>query len=728
MFKKGLLWILIAVVALLIFIGAFVSNFTYQRASALGDLRTQTDLTVRAMSKLSNASFSLLFDAEEIHTAQGNWNYDYLQASNLLDNLSTHPGLQYIDPSISVQIKQIREFWQLSTSLFVEGNRHLVNFHKFDLEDLALKNNINDMLIEIQKLDEKFKEGRAANDRSATPYTEPYYLLVQAFTAFDSANDHLWFFTVSGVEKLGEIINEETARVIRIVLIIAIGTAVALLLLIITAFIISQRILRHANIRLEKQVKERTQAIQNLLDYSEEGFLSFGPDFIINTEISKECNEIFGRSVVGEDFTELLFTDEQAINDFKEAFELIFSGVSLPEVVFEVIDSKVRIEEKILKLDFHLVNETQVMCQLSDITENELLQQELEAENAQREMILRVVTAKRDFISLIAEAENLFAALEGCISEGNYCADEDENDDVVRALHTFKANAAFLRMNKTVEQAHNLEASLIELGILSDSIPLGPEISNFKSSYEAEIQQITEILGQDWLKGANSVEVELHKLEETRDYVAETYPEDHKLQTKINSLASMQLTSLFNRLTDLTKQLARSNGKRIDVKTSIQNDILVTPNLYRILSDSINHILRNMVTHGIEFPRHREKAGKQPEGIISIDSVQQDGHIELKISDDGAGLSIAKIKEHAVRIGLVNPENNKLTNQDYIKLIFQPGFTTADTITAVSGRGYGLSAVRESIYEIGGRIKVSSSRGRGTRFTIIVPNKEKELV
>ena len=95
--------------------------------------------------------------------------------------------------------------------------------------------------------------------------------------------------------------------------------------------------------------------------------------------------------------------------------------------------------------------------------------------------------------------------------------------------------------------------------------------------------------------------------------------------------------------------------------------------------------------------------------------------LHIRLSDDGAGLSAARIQERAVEIGRIAP-GETLEHKELVKMIFQSGFSTADTVTAVSGRGYGLAAVRDSIYSIGGKIKVSSSKGRGTGFTIIVPN------
>lgn len=717
--------IVLAIAAIVVFAGLITGTiiFAFRQTSALNDLRLQTDEAVQAMYRLTNNSFSLLYNSDDINEARSIWYSSYLDAGETLDSLASHESLGFIDPAVASQMKQTNNLWEITTSSIIDGNNNLVKYLKYDKE-ISARNNISDMLFELEQL--VIEAESAGDEELSSSLLKHSFPLKQSFISIDATNDNLWYFSISSIENLSRVINTETGRAIRFVLIIASLGGILLLAMLVTAVIISQRILRNANIRLEHQVKERTIAIQNLLDYSGEGFLSFGPDLIVNPEHSKECIDIFGVEVAGRNLAELLYEQPQARTDFNDALSLVFQGISLPEVIFDVIDTKIHFSGKILKLDFHLVDEATIMCQLTDITENEQLQRKIEEENVQREMVLRIVTSKRDFISLRGEADDLFAALESCIEDGSYCADEDKNDDIVRALHTFKGNAGFLRMTETVESAHELETALIDYGVLSDAAPLGPGILKLRTAVRNETEHIVKILGRDWLKEADSVEVELEKLENAKDFIQTNYPDDPELHSRIDQLASLKLSGLFTRLTDLTEQLARSNGKRITVKTKC-DDIFVSTELFQRLSDAVGHILRNMVAHGVEFPGHREKAGKPLAGLITINAEQNNGNIELKLSDDGAGISVQKVRAKAIAAGQLDPDA-ELTDRDYIKMIFQPGFSTADTLTAVSGRGYGLSAVKESIYEAGGKMKVASSRGRGTKFTIIVPNKEKETV
>jgi len=717
MFRGKWLWALMIFILLTLLIGTGVTVITYRRASSLGELRLQADKTLQSMYLLTNSTNVLMYNSNDIFEAQIAWNESFSDAFTLLDSLSAHPGLSYLDPSISQNVRQTRTLWNITTNGFVSGDKNLTKFLESDIE-LEEKNNIRTMLDEVILAG---SEGRFSEEDSGLAF-----LLRQASLEIDSTNDQLWFFTSSALEALGNEIQDESDRVIRLIINIAGIIMVLLLALILAALFTSLRILRITNLELEKQVADRTTAIQNLLDFSGEGFLSFGPDFIVNPNISRECTDIFGRSIAGDNIAELLFSEEQAKADFKDAVTLIFSGTSMPDVVFDVLEPKVKIEGKIIELGFHLVDKSTIMCQLTDITETEELQKTLESENIQREMILRIVTSKRYFLSLLEEAKNLFAAFESYIDEGNYCADDEENENIIRALHTFKANAAFLKMSQTESLAHNLESTLIEYGILSDAEPLGPEINEFRTAFNNEVETVSRVLGKDWKKSSDNVEASIVELQKTREYILNKYPEDNELISLIDSFSFLPLSDLFSRVSELADHLAITNGKRVKVDADV-DDILITPELYSRLSDSSNHILRNMITHGIEFPGHREKAGKPREGKISIKAVESDGNVQIKLSDDGAGLSLKKIRTRAVEIGRLNENDRDIKQGDLVKMIFEPGFSTADTITAVSGRGFGLSAVRESIYEIGGKINITSARGRGTGFIITVPNRRKDI-
>jgi two-component system, chemotaxis family, sensor kinase CheA len=140
------------------------------------------------------------------------------------------------------------------------------------------------------------------------------------------------------------------------------------------------------------------------------------------------------------------------------------------------------------------------------------------------------------------------------------------------------------------------------------------------------------------------------------------------------------------------------------------------------IKSPLQHLLYNSIDHGLEMPEQRRTAGKAESGRVTIKASQQGSSILIDIHDDGAGIDLARVKEHALRYGLItDQEAAQLDEQEVIRLLFQPGFSTAGTITAVSGRGIGLDIVRQSIETMQGEIYVENNPGNGVRFLLKVP-------
>jgi two-component system chemotaxis sensor kinase CheA len=141
-----------------------------------------------------------------------------------------------------------------------------------------------------------------------------------------------------------------------------------------------------------------------------------------------------------------------------------------------------------------------------------------------------------------------------------------------------------------------------------------------------------------------------------------------------------------------------------------------------LIKDPLTHMVRNSADHGLEMPAQRLAAGKSERGTIRLSACHEGGHIIIEISDDGRGLDIERIRAKALSIGVVSEaELDKLTDGQVQNFIFAAGFSTAETVTSVSGRGIGMDVVRANIDQIGGTIDVKTIRGRGTTFTIKIP-------
>ena len=177
----------------------------------------------------------------------------------------------------------------------------------------------------------------------------------------------------------------------------------------------------------------------------------------------------------------------------------------------------------------------------------------------------------------------------------------------------------------------------------------------------------------------------------------------------------------WGKLPRLVRDLAQSNGKRITLlmhgaETELDRQIL------QAIQDPLTHMVRNSADHGVESPAIRREAGKPEEGTIRLSARHEGGHVVIEITDDGAGLNAARVRRKAVERGLVKADViDALPDAQVFRYIFEPGFSTAETITSVSGRGVGMDVVRSNIDAIGGTVELSSHFGRGTTVRIKIP-------
>ena len=175
----------------------------------------------------------------------------------------------------------------------------------------------------------------------------------------------------------------------------------------------------------------------------------------------------------------------------------------------------------------------------------------------------------------------------------------------------------------------------------------------------------------------------------------------------------------FARMPRLVRDIAGRLGKKVRLVTS-GDQTEVDKTVIEELADPITHMIRNAIDHGIEDADTRLAAGKPAEATIELSASQRASNILITIADDGAGIDRAKVLKSAIAKGIVR-EDTKLSDDEIYNLIFAPGFSTAEKVTEISGRGVGMDVVRRNISNIGGRINIHTTPGKGTRFTLVIP-------
>lgn len=191
-----------------------------------------------------------------------------------------------------------------------------------------------------------------------------------------------------------------------------------------------------------------------------------------------------------------------------------------------------------------------------------------------------------------------------------------------------------------------------------------------------------------------------------------------EIQESVMSIRMIPVSFVFNRFPRVVRDLATKMEKQVElVLEGTQTEL--DKGLIEKLVDPLTHLVRNSIDHGIESPERRREAGKPEKGTIVLGASQRGGSIIISISDDGAGLNRSRIMAKARENGL--PVSDDMADAEVWDLIFQPGFSTAEKVTDVSGRGVGMDVVRRNIQQLGGRIEISSQESVGSTFTIQLP-------
>jgi two-component system, chemotaxis family, sensor kinase CheA len=193
----------------------------------------------------------------------------------------------------------------------------------------------------------------------------------------------------------------------------------------------------------------------------------------------------------------------------------------------------------------------------------------------------------------------------------------------------------------------------------------------------------------------------------------------HEIQDGVMAIRAQPVRSVFQRMPRLVRQVAAQTGKQVRLLTEGEATE-VDKTVIERLADPLTHMIRNAIDHGLESPEQRIAAGKPAEGTVRLHALHRSGRIVIEVADDGAGINRARVRDKAIQNGLIAADA-QLTDEETDNLIFLPGFSTADAISDISGRGVGMDVVRRSVQALGGRIVIASRPGLGSTFTLSLP-------
>lgn len=212
---------------------------------------------------------------------------------------------------------------------------------------------------------------------------------------------------------------------------------------------------------------------------------------------------------------------------------------------------------------------------------------------------------------------------------------------------------------------------------------------------------------------------ELAKLDQLKNGLSQLERHTRELQESVMNIRMLPISFVFSRFPRLAHDISSKLGKKIDLKL-VGEHTEVDKTVVELLSDPLVHLVRNSLDHGIEMPDVRIAAGKPETGTVTLEAYHRGGNIVIEVRDDGKGLDKDKLRAKAIEKGLIEADAI-LTDKQTYELIFMPGFSTAEKLTDISGRGVGMDVVRRNIQALGGNIEIISTLGKGSTIAIHLP-------
>jgi two-component system chemotaxis sensor kinase CheA len=339
----------------------------------------------------------------------------------------------------------------------------------------------------------------------------------------------------------------------------------------------------------------------------------------------------------------------------------------------------------------------------------------------------------RDLSDALAEDGEIISTLPGTgcespdqISFRIVYATKENRDDLARRAASF-GEIALTELTSAKVQASKRVGQRAGGELFSESAQT-TSISSLTTHVRVELSELDAIIA-----GAHEVLVETANalalsqsfnlqpaeralMEERASNVRDRFVE---LEEQLIGLRMVSVAQMLERAARAGRIAARATGKEVDFETR-GGEVRLDKALADAIADPLLHILRNAVDHGVESPSERKKIGKRGRGLVHLEARGEGNRVVLRVSDDGRGIDPLRITRAAAAQGIIEA-GRLLTKQQALRLIFRPGFTTAISVSSVSGRGVGLDVVERAVEQVGGELHVSSEEGAGTTFEVILP-------
>lgn len=497
--------------------------------------------------------------------------------------------------------------------------------------------------------------------------------------------------------------------------------------------------LDYMNKNLENLVEQRTRELKEAHSYLDaminsfdQGLLVFDKKFVCNPVYTKVCESHFDIIPGGRNFLDILqISEESKRNTFERWKDNLFQELIPFESIAELgPDRLVRGEDgsedfKFISLKYFPMRDennevSNVVVVATDTTKEVSAQNKLKQEREEIQRIVNIIENKEQFVSFMSDFEAMNKYLTGISSGEN----KVKVSNVKSLLHSMKGSAGVYHLGGIYDRIDQLEERIQDipedqlLSVLPTELQ---KVSGFVSSEIKDLKiRVKSFLGEQMVDGIRRYDKRLDHISIVREKL-KTENRNVIRQAFDLYIFKIEVAQLLRAYINMVSDLGVILGKELKPLLFEGGSTRVHPTAYESLFNSLSHIFRNIVDHGIEEPYEREKKKKDIEGSVLVKISKDKTGLMIEISDDGRGIDFEKIRNRLKDLNYPGEVSSKPDNE-IIQYIFDEGFSTKNISTDISGRGVGLYAVKMEVQKLKGKILVKSFKGKGTKFLIKVPN------
>lgn len=506
-------------------------------------------------------------------------------------------------------------------------------------------------------------------------------------------------------------------------------------------------VIEEHNRTLERKVEERTAALKqknediaNMFSNMHQGLFTIIEGGLIHPEYAAYLETIFEtKEIANHNFVDFMFRRSTLSSDVIDAASTAVASIVGEDSMMYEFNSHLLVGEltlefsdkpnKLIELDWDpIVDEqevvTKLMVTVRDVTALKALQAEAEGQRQELMIIGEILAVDADKFSDFIDGSSGFVERCRTIIEQTEQKDLGKLAELFRNIHTVKGNARTYGLKHITDTVHQIENTYDQLR-KNDEMQWQPqallgELAFAEQAIKVYSSIFRDKLGRDGKQGTAGARVDREQINLLMERISALFDTElpanmiNIVRDTYNSLAAIEAESLQTVIADVIQSVQSLAGELGKPAPEIQihdKDIYTRKEAHGLLNNIFMHVLRNALDHGVETPSERRQKGKPEQGRIQIDATENDGAVSFSVRDDGRGIALSKIFAKAVELGLYPAGAQRPAAREIANLIFASGFSTADEVTEVSGRGVGMDAVREFLENAGGRIEVKLDAG-----------------